>query len=137
MQQFEADIEVFWVLALIAESNKLTDTRWAKAAKMPQPRIGELRQIRRLMHADGYSQEEASAKIRRQCTRHKIYNLYRGLANLLGEDYMKKELDSVVKKEKDPRRRIDLLTLQLADDDLRQAEDFLKLLVLRKKPESK
>ena len=125
MGEFDADINVFDAFAKIASDNDVTDTEWAKGARMAQPRIAELRQILRLVREEGLTQAEASKRIRRDCTQIKINKLYRGLRQVLGVDRMKHEVRKAYKKEKNPRVRAHLLLAGLDEKFLPELEKFM------------
>jgi hypothetical protein len=125
MGEFDADIREFEDFTEIVAGNDITDTEWSKAARLPQPRIAELRRMLRMMHEEGLTQEEASKRIRRECTHIKLNKLYRGLCKILGEDYMTRQLVRLIKTTKDRRLRVTYMVSALSDKQLPEAEKLL------------
>jgi pyoverdine/dityrosine biosynthesis protein Dit1 len=134
----EVDVKIFEVLARIAEQNNISDTKWSKsswpkAGGNPQSRIGEIRQIVRIMKGENISQEEASRRIRRKFTIEKMLALYRGLSQILGEDVVSEEILKAIDKEKDPRKRLILTVMLIPDHQLEKVETLLEVFLERKK----
>lgn len=121
-----AAIETFELLSQIAEDNRITDTLWAAASRIAQPRIAELRQIQRRIRAQGIEQGQAQADVRRTCSVDKVYKLYNGLAYLLGEDIMDHEVSKLIEREKDKRKKLFLLLSLVKERDYAKAEKSLK-----------
>jgi hypothetical protein len=126
MGELDADIGEFELYTKIVAGNDISDTRWAKAARIPQPRIAELHGIVRLMKEEGLTQEEASKRMKRDCTHVKLDKLYRGLCNLLGEEYMAKSIESAIKHERNPRRRLQYRLRALPAKLLPQVDAYLR-----------
>ena len=137
MAQIETEISTFEVLMRVAETNRITDTAWAAAAGLTQPRIGELRQIMRIMREENLTQEEASAKIQRSCTLDKILKLHEGLTKLLGEEIMKHEIDKILATIKDPRLRLQILAMGLSKQDCLEAEKEIRRIIAESKKKPK
>lgn len=133
MAQIDAEISTFEVLAQISETNRITDVKWAAAAGLTQPRIGELRQISRIMREENIAQEQASLRVKRNCTLDKIYKLYTGLRKLLGEEIMRHEIDKILSTEKDPRKRAQILLMGFSKKECAEAEQELRKIAERSK----
>jgi hypothetical protein len=137
MAQINAEISTFEVLAQIAEANRITDVRWATAAGLTQPRIGELRQISRIIREDNITQAQASLRIKRSCTLDKIYKLYDGLRKLLGEEIMRHEIEKILSSVKDPWQRVQILAKTLSKKDCPEVEKALWQVIDRPKKKAK
>lgn len=128
MGELDADIREFEEYTRVVSANDISDTKWGKAARIPQPRIAELRRILRLMDEESLTQEQASKRIRRECTHMKLNKLYRGLCAILGEDYMKQALERAIKQGRNPRLRAQYLVRGLDDDLIPEAIGMLRKL---------
>jgi hypothetical protein len=109
-QSFDfVDIGVFEKLNWVAETSGLSQTEWARAAwphakRNQQPRISELKRISEMVQA-GITQEEASKRVRRDCTFPKIFALRKGLIEMLGAKAVAKRIEEWEKFTKRKRKK--------------------------------
>jgi predicted transcriptional regulator len=112
----QVPISLYESLSIIAYRHGITQTEWAKAAGIPQPRIAELEKLLRISKG---IQEDNDTK--RAFTLQKMHRLYLGLKKLLGVALMSKEMSDFIKKNEGTFSALTMMTIEQFDN-----EQFIK-----------
>jgi len=124
----DVDIKLFEILCAVAKEHGVTDIKWAKESwgkEASQSRIGELRQILRLINDQGLSQAEASSKVGRRWSLQKCCQTTKGLRAIVGEQVVQRRMAEAIRQEKDPCMRLHLMVEALPSADVERAADIL------------
>jgi len=124
----DVDIKIFEILCAVAKEHGVSDTKWAKESwgdGASQSRIGELRQIFRLINDQGLSQAEASAKVGRRWSLQKCCQTTKGLKAIVGEKVIQRRMAEAIRQEKNPCMRLHLMVEALPSADVERAAEIL------------
>lgn len=121
-------IDVFDHLESIAERCGISQTKWAKACGIEQPRIAEFVSVSK----EKKGLKPKSDRYTGTVTMQSMFVLINGLKKLIGEKRMKDELKKELHKESEPFVRLQLITLEKYNQGdkefIRRLEEFASLL---------
>jgi hypothetical protein len=121
-------IEVFDHLNKIAKRRKISQTAWAKACGIEQPRIAEHVSTSKEKRGIKEKTENYSGTV----TLQSMFILVQGLKQILGRDSMTEEVKIELNAESDPYIRLQLITLSKYNegdkDFIRKLEEYASML---------
>ena len=125
-------IEVFEIMAGIAEDNKIRSVKWARASGLSPSRISDFKRLAKKTKAGAAEPDQEHDVWRHTLSLNSFFNLWDGLRRLVGATALRKGLISQLETKKVPTRvRIFLRLLTFSDAQLKLVDAFTDALLHR------